>query len=99
MVLELYINNVESNSLNNSQNKNKISYKKSGRNFINIDCSQMKLRIGEKNFEGIIGDFFIINEAFQNEDITKLLELNGNYSYIVQNINDQIDLIKNLDYF
>ena len=95
--LELYINNNVSNKLDKNQKKN--SYWKLEKKFNNIDFSQMKLKIGEKNFEGIFGDFFIINKALKDKDISQLLNLKGNYSYIIENIDDKIELLENLDNF
>ena len=55
--------------------------------------SEMILELGKSNFNGIIGDFIIINKKINESDIHYLYNLNGNYSYIVENNNNKYDLI------
>ena len=105
MKLDLFINDIGSNStLKNkerkySDKKSKIHFLHFENNFQFKERKQMKLILGEKNFEGIIGDFFMINKNLKDEDISQLLNLNGNYSYIAENIDSRIDLIKDLNNF
>ena len=103
--LDFFINDIGPNSsLKNNERKysdknGKIHFLHFENKFQYKERKQMKLILGEKNFEGIIGDFFIINKNLNDKDISQLLELNGNYSYIAENIDAKIDLIKDLDHF
>jgi hypothetical protein len=105
MKLDFFINDIGPNSsLKNKERKysdknGKIHFLHFENKFQYKERKQMKLILGEKNFEGIIGDFFIINKNLNDKDISQLLELNGNYSYIAENIDAKIDLIKDLDHF
>ena len=115
--LVLYINDINSDS--KKENKDKryskgnytIPFLKFEHLFDYRKRDEMKLILGEKNFEGIIGDFFIIDKSLKQimnsedkkdnkyNDISNLLKLNGNYSYIAEYINVQTDLINNFDNF
>ena len=55
--------------------------------------SEMILELGKSNFNGIIGDFIIINKKINEADIFNLFNLNGYYSYFVENTNDKYNLI------
>ena len=85
--------NIELNLYINSDNKNGvISYKKFVKSFPNKSIDEVKLKLGENNFEGIIGDFFIINKKLIEEDIPYLFNLNSYYSIIAENIDVITDL-------
>ena len=107
MKLDLYINYIESNSnsrINDNVRKyndknNKIPFKKFTKQIQYKKGKDMKLKLGESKFEGIIGDFFIINKNLNDEAISELLKLNGNYSYIAENIDVKFDLINDFDNF
>ena len=96
MELNLYIN-LDSN-INNKKNC-AISYKKFVKQLPNRNLDEVKLKLGENNFEGIIGDFFIINKKLLDEDIPHLFNLNSYYSIIAENIDVITDLINHLNYF
>ena len=92
--------NTELNLYINSDNKNGvISYKKFVKSLPNKSIDEVKLKLGENNFEGIIGDFFIINKKLIEEDIPYLFNLNSYYSIIAENIDVITDLINHLNYF
>ena len=61
--------------------------------------SEMVLELGKSNFNGIIGDFIIINKKLNENDIFNLFNLNGYYSYYIESINDKYDLINKYDNF
>ena len=48
---------------------------------------EMTLELGKNNFNGIIGDFIIINKQINQKDISNLFNLSGYYSYLLDNIN------------
>ena len=58
--------------------------------------SEMILELGKKNFNGIFGDFIIINKKLNENNISNLFNLNG-YYFLLDNVNDQYDLINKLD--
>ena len=96
----LYINSI--NADNNSkiiEKNNKINYKKYEIKFKSRHKAEMNIKLGEKNFEGIFGDFFILDKNLTEEEISNIFSLNGYYSYIAENINDKIDLINKFDNF
>ena len=110
-----YINSINNNTKekNNLANKNVIINNnniKTKKEFIkyntfNIQSSypyfdnEMILELGKSNFNGIIGDFIIINRKINENDICNLFNLNGYYSYFVENTNDRYDLISKFDTF
>ena len=96
----LYINSI--NADNNSkiiEKNNKINYKKYEIKFQSRYKAEMNIKLGEKNFEGIFGDFFILDKNLTEEEISNIFSLNGYYSYIAENINDKPDLINKFDNF
>ena len=111
--LFFFINKINNNSKGkkNVVNKNviiNINNIKTKNDFIKYDSyeiqspypyfdSEMILELGKSNFNGIIGDFIIINKKINENDIYNLFNLNGNYSYIAENNNDRYDLINKLD--
>ena len=105
MKLDLYLNYIEADSTikkkdgNYIDKNNNTSFQKFSGNFLFKEIKEMKLELGGKNFEGIMGDFFIIGKNLKNEDISQLLNLNGNYSYIVEYIKVHTHLINDLDNF
>ena len=71
--LVLYINDIDSNAKlsdkdkkYNEKNKGIPYHKLEGEIQLTIK-ETLKLKIGEKNFEGIIGDFFIINKSLEDK--------------------------------
>ena len=95
--LNLYIN--DPFDLKKNSNNCEISFKKFVKQLPNKNLDEAKLKLGENNFEGIIGDFFIINKKLIDEDIPFLFNLNSYYSIIAENIDVITDLINNLNYF
>ena len=105
--------NNDNKDIKNLSNKNVIINKKSiktKQDFIQYETfdiqspypyfdSEMILELGKTNFNGIIGDFFIINKKLNATDIFNLFNLNGYYSCLVENINDKYDLINKFDNF
>ena len=61
--------------------------------------SEMVLELGKSNFNGIIGDFIIINKKLKETDAFNLFNLNGYYSHLAENINDKYNLVNKLDNF
>ena len=92
--------NTKANNKNNSKiNKNVIEYDTfSSKSSYPYFESEMILELGKKNFNGIFGDFLIINKKLEENNISNLFNLNG-YYYLLGNINDQYDLINKLDNF
>ena len=60
---------------------------------------EMTLELGKNNFNGIIGDFIIINKQINQKDISNLFNLSGYYSYLLDNINNRYDLINKYENF
>ena len=60
---------------------------------------EMTLELGKNNFNGIIGDFIIINKQINQKDISNLFSLSGYYSYLLDNINSRYDLINKYENF
>ena len=103
--MALYINSINSdlipindNTKNNEQN-NKIKYDKYVIQFQNRHQVEMNIELGKKNFDGIIGDFFILNKNLTEEEISNVFSLNGYYPYIAENIEAKTDLINQFDNF
>ena len=61
--------------------------------------NEMILELGKNNFNGIIGDFIIINKQINQKDISNLFNLSGYYSYLLDNINNRYDLINKYENF
>ena len=103
--MALYINSINSdlipindNTKNNEQN-NKIKYDKYVIQFQNRHQVEMNIELGKKNFDGIIGDFFILNKNLTEKEISNVFSLNGYYPYIAENIEAKTDLINQFDNF
>ena len=99
--LVLYINDIDSKKDNiniNNKESNKINYKQFTKQFQLKKIGEVELKLGEKNFEGIIGDFLIINKKLNDKDISYLLKLNSCYSYIAESFRFNSDLINIPDY-
>ena len=99
--LVLYINDIDTKKENinvNNKEANKINYKQFTKQFQFKKIGEVDLKLGEKNFEGIIGDFLIINKKLNDEDISYLLKLNSYYSYIAESFHFNSDLINIPDY-
>ena len=105
MELTLYINDVNDNNdslYNNKKNNEKncgMPFRKFVHQLPNKNLDEVKLKLGEINFEGIIGDFFIINKKLIDNDISYLFNLNSHYAIIAENIDVYPDLINHLNYF
>ena len=106
MELTLYINDVNDNndSLYNNNKKNNekncgMPFRKFVHQLPNKNLDEVKLKLGEINFEGIIGDFFIMNKKLIDNDISYLFNLNSHYAIIAENIDVYPDLINHLNYF
>jgi hypothetical protein len=104
MELTLYINDpydkahdVNKDTKNDEKNC-MMSYQKFLTQLSNKNFDEVKIELGENNFEGIIGDFFIINKKLNDEDISYLFDLNSYYSIITENIDFITDLIDHLNY-
>ena len=99
MELTLYINDPFDNEHKKNDEKNcMMSYRKFVKQLSNKNFDEVKIELGEHNFEGIIGDFFIINKKLIDEDISNLFNLNSYYSIITENIDFITDLINHLNY-
>ena len=61
--------------------------------------SEMILELGKSNFNGIIGDFIIINKKLKEADLFNLFNLNGYYFLLAENINNKYNLINKFDNF
>ena len=113
--LLFFINNInadkkEKNKLANKNviiNLNSIKTKKNATKYNTFDFqspypyfdSELVLELGKSNFNGIFGDFIMINKKLNEPDIVNLFNLNGYYSIIAENINDKYDLISKFDNF
>ena len=104
MELTLYINDpydkahdVNKDTKNDEKNC-MMPYQKFMTQLSNKNFDEVKIELGENNFEGIIGDFFIINKKLNDEDISYLFDLNSYYSIITENIDFITDLIDHLNY-
>ena len=113
--LLFFINNINTNKkeINKLANKNviinlnSIKTKKNATKYNVFDIqspypyfdSELLLELGKSNFNGIFGDFIIINKKINETDIVNLFNLNGYYSLIAENINDKYDLINKFDNF
>ena len=113
--LLFFINNINTNKkeINKLANKNviinlnSIKTKKNSTKYNSFDIqspypyfnSELVLELGKSNFNGIFGDFIIINKKLNETDIVNLFNLNGYYSLIAENIYDKYDLICKFDNF
>jgi len=61
--------------------------------------SKMTLELGKNNFNGIIGDFIIINKQINQKEVSNLFNLSGYYSYLLNNINNRYDFINKYENF
>jgi hypothetical protein len=111
--LLFFINNInndknERNSLANKNvivNVNNIKTKKNALKFNSFEIkspypyfsSQMILELGKSNFNGIIGDFIIINKKLNEVEVQNLFNLAGYYSIIAENLYDKYDLVNKFD--
>ena len=111
--LLFFINNInndknERNSLANKNvivNANNIKTKKNALKFNSFEIqspypyfsSQMILELGKSNFNGIIGDFIIINKKLNEVEVQNLFNLAGYYSIIAENLYDKYDLVNKFD--
>ena len=72
------------NSFNDSNNNKEPFFSTKISNF---DLSkEMFLYLGKNNFEGLIGDFLIINKKLKRKNIKDLFYLNGDYGLILRQI-------------
>ena len=83
--IDFFINNIK----NVKENNENIMYNYYSNNLFNFPDFEenMNLELGKKNFEGIIGEFIIINKKIKIEDIKHLYNLKENYSDIICSIN------------
>lgn len=102
--MTLYINDKKletstsntNNKINEDNKKNNIYFQVFENQFQYKSRDEMILKLGEQNFEGLIGDFLIINTKLNKKDITNLLNFNGDYSLIAE-MDSKTDLINKLN--
>ena len=113
--LLLFINNInddkkERNNLGNQNvnvNSNSIKTNKNAIKFNTFEIqspypyfeNEMVLELGKSNFNGIIGDFIIINKKLNEKDAFNLFNLTGYYSIIAENLYDKYDFVNKYDNF
>ena len=85
--IHLYINNKTNEKSNNTEYENMIS------NLIEYPEFDQPLtfELGKSNFEGVFGDFFILNKKIKEREIVHLYNLKEDYSDIIPSINYKWD--------
>ena len=79
--LDLYIND----------NNNRFNYYSSKNLGFPAFYQSLTLDLGKSNFEGLFGEFLIINKKIKSEDIYHLYKLEGNYADIISTIDYKND--------
>ena len=95
--INVYINKVNIKKDNKIITAKKILHDKIVNQFPFKNVDNVELKFVRKNFEGIFGDFFMIDKKLNDTDFSNLLNLNSYYSYIIDNKDDKLDLINDLN--